>query len=73
VKGSIFYCGTIRLGPRAAIDGPLKRVSRELTIEGPAAATETRLQPPAHGQDELSAADASASNVQHLPLSAVNK
>src|SRR6201991_4353530 len=43
VKGSIFYCGTIRLGPRAAIDGQLKRVARELTIEAPAPAAEARL------------------------------
>ncbi|MFM0154884.1 polymer-forming cytoskeletal protein [Paraburkholderia sediminicola] len=33
VKGNIFYCGTIRLGPRAALDGQISRVSRELTIE----------------------------------------
>jgi len=33
VKGNIFYCGTIRFGERASIDGQLKRVARELTIE----------------------------------------
>ncbi|MEM5330797.1 polymer-forming cytoskeletal protein [Paraburkholderia sp. JHI2823] len=42
VKGNIFYCGTIRLGERASIDGQLKRVSRELAIESePAAIAET--------------------------------
>ena len=42
VKGNIFYCGTIRLGERASIDGQLKRVARELTIESePAAIAET--------------------------------
>lgn len=38
VKGNIFYCGTIRLGERASIDGQLKRVARELVIENAAAA-----------------------------------
>jgi len=33
VKGNIFYCGTIRLGPRAALEGQISRVLRELTIE----------------------------------------
>ena len=33
VKGNIFYCGTIRLGPRAALEGQITRVARELTIE----------------------------------------
>ena len=33
VTGDIFYCGTIRLGPRAALNGTLKRVARMLTIE----------------------------------------
>ncbi|MFM0520682.1 polymer-forming cytoskeletal protein [Caballeronia jiangsuensis] len=33
VSGNIFYCGTIRLGPRAALNGTLKRVARMLTIE----------------------------------------
>jgi cytoskeletal protein CcmA (bactofilin family) len=40
VKGNIFYCGTIRLGERASLEGPLKRVSRELTIEGTGASSE---------------------------------
>ncbi|CAN7793946.1 polymer-forming cytoskeletal protein [Paraburkholderia sp. SIMBA_049] len=35
VKGNVFYCGTIRLGPRAALDGQIKRKS-ELTIENAA-------------------------------------
>jgi cytoskeletal protein CcmA (bactofilin family) len=38
IKGNIFYCGTIRLGERASLEGQLKRVARELTIEAPAAA-----------------------------------
>ncbi|GJH14757.1 polymer-forming cytoskeletal protein [Caballeronia novacaledonica] len=33
VCGDILYCGTIRLGPRAALNGTLKRVARMLTIE----------------------------------------
>ncbi|SAL81043.1 Polymer-forming cytoskeletal [Caballeronia terrestris] len=33
VSGDIFYCGTIRLGPRASLNGTLKRVARMLTIE----------------------------------------
>lgn len=33
VKGNIFYCGTIRLGPSASLEGQLKRVARELVIE----------------------------------------
>ncbi|WP_176060259.1 polymer-forming cytoskeletal protein [Paraburkholderia sp. BCC1876] len=36
VKGNIFYCGTIRLGPRAALEGQISRVARELTIENAA-------------------------------------
>ncbi|MEM5314183.1 polymer-forming cytoskeletal protein [Paraburkholderia sp. JHI869] len=40
VRGNIFYCGTIRLGERASLEGQLKRVPRELTIEGPAAVPE---------------------------------
>jgi cytoskeletal protein CcmA (bactofilin family) len=33
VSGDILYCGTIRLGPRAALNGTIKRVARMLTIE----------------------------------------
>jgi cytoskeletal protein CcmA (bactofilin family) len=33
VKGNIYYCGTIRLGPRASLEGQITRVARELTIE----------------------------------------
>jgi cytoskeletal protein CcmA (bactofilin family) len=36
VRGNIFYCGTIRLGPSASLEGQLKRVARELTIENSA-------------------------------------
>jgi cytoskeletal protein CcmA (bactofilin family) len=39
VKGNIFYCGTIRLGERASIEGQLKRVGRQLTIENDSPAT----------------------------------
>lgn len=35
VKGRIFYCGTIRLGTRASLDGSVSRVPRERTIEAP--------------------------------------
>ncbi|WP_322105985.1 polymer-forming cytoskeletal protein [Paraburkholderia sp. J41] len=57
VKGNIFYCGSIRLGPSASLDGQLKRVGRELVIENTATAS----------------ADPTPSNVQHLsrPASAV--
>ncbi|MFC0402969.1 bactofilin family protein [Paraburkholderia rhizosphaerae] len=72
VKGNIFYCGTIRLGPRAAIDGQLKRVSRELTIDAPAADGDAKLQSPVHGKEKAAPADVPPSNVQHLPLSAAN-
>ncbi|KUY49049.1 MULTISPECIES: polymer-forming cytoskeletal protein [unclassified Burkholderia] len=33
VLGNVFYCGTIRLGQHAALNGQLKRVPRELVIE----------------------------------------
>jgi cytoskeletal protein CcmA (bactofilin family) len=33
VRGNIYYCGTIRLGPRASLEGQISRVARELTIE----------------------------------------
>jgi cytoskeletal protein CcmA (bactofilin family) len=33
VSGNIFYCGTIRLGPRASLNGALKRIPKQLTIE----------------------------------------
>lgn len=33
VSGDILYCGTIRLGPRASLNGTIKRVARMLTIE----------------------------------------
>ncbi|TDN59015.1 polymer-forming cytoskeletal protein [Paraburkholderia sp. BL10I2N1] len=36
VKGNVFYGGTIRLGPRAALDGKISRSARELTVENAA-------------------------------------
>ncbi|MFM0389205.1 bactofilin family protein [Paraburkholderia dipogonis] len=33
VKGNVFYCGTIRLGPRASLEGQIKRKSSELIVE----------------------------------------
>jgi cytoskeletal protein CcmA (bactofilin family) len=33
VTGDILYCGTIRLGPHASLNGALKRIPRMLTIE----------------------------------------
>ena len=36
VKGNVFYCGTIRLGQRASLEGQIKRKSSELTIENAA-------------------------------------
>lgn len=38
VRGNIFYCGTIRLGPSASLEAQLKRVARELVIENEATA-----------------------------------
>lgn len=38
--GDIFYCGTIRLGPHASLNGTLKRVTRMRTIETDAAPAE---------------------------------
>ncbi|WP_320534287.1 bactofilin family protein [Robbsia andropogonis] len=32
VDGTIFYSGTIRLGPHAVIDGQLKRVGRDVLV-----------------------------------------
>jgi cytoskeletal protein CcmA (bactofilin family) len=42
VSGDIFYSGTIRLGPRAALNGSLKRVARMLTVEMDQAEPDTR-------------------------------
>ncbi|MBN3785638.1 polymer-forming cytoskeletal protein [Burkholderia sp. Ac-20353] len=36
VKGNVYYCGTIRLGPKASLDGKISRVARELVIENTA-------------------------------------
>jgi cytoskeletal protein CcmA (bactofilin family) len=36
VKGNVSYCGTIRLGQRASLEGQIKRKSSELTIENAA-------------------------------------
>lgn len=36
VKGNVFYCGTIRLGPRASLEGQIKRKSSELIVENAA-------------------------------------
>ncbi|AOK42535.1 TPA: polymer-forming cytoskeletal protein [Burkholderia vietnamiensis] len=36
VKGNVYYCGTIRLGPNAALDGQISRVARERVIENAA-------------------------------------
>lgn len=33
IKGNIFYCGTIRLGPQAALEGQITRIAREKVIE----------------------------------------
>ncbi|KVL32166.1 cell shape determination protein CcmA [Burkholderia territorii] len=40
VNGNVFYCGTIRLGPKAALNGQLKRGPRELVIEAPTASAQ---------------------------------
>ncbi len=45
VRGNIHYSGTIRLGERAAIEGQLRRVARELTIEYSAPAEASNVQP----------------------------
>ncbi|KVK86644.1 bactofilin family protein [Burkholderia sp. MSMB1498] len=39
VLGNVFYCGTIRLGPQAALNGQLKRVPRELVVDAPTVIT----------------------------------
>ncbi|MCP3712457.1 polymer-forming cytoskeletal protein [Paraburkholderia sp. CNPSo 3274] len=44
VRGNIFYCGTIRLGERASLEGQLKRVARELTIDGAVAPENSNVQ-----------------------------
>ncbi|MEZ0606235.1 polymer-forming cytoskeletal protein [Paraburkholderia sp. IW21] len=36
VKGNVFYCGTIRLGPRASLEGQIRRKASELAIENAA-------------------------------------
>lgn len=51
VKGNIRYCGTIRLGPSASLEGQLKRVARELTIE-----TESSVMPEASNVQQISRA-----------------
>lgn len=56
VKGNIFYCGTIRLGPSASLEGQLKRVARELTIEN-----EPSPAPEASNVQQLTRAAAAAS------------
>lgn len=53
VLGNVFYCGTIRLGPHAALNGQLKRVPRELVIEAapiPREATPERIEASAAAQ-----------------------
>jgi cytoskeletal protein CcmA (bactofilin family) len=54
VSGDILYCGTIRLGPRAALNGTIKRVARMLTIEAeqPGADSERREEPTAQAGPE---------------------
>ena len=48
VKGNVFYCGTIRLGPRATLDGQIKRKS-DLTIEGTSSNVQHLARPTAAG------------------------
>ncbi|MEM5371872.1 polymer-forming cytoskeletal protein [Paraburkholderia azotifigens] len=69
VTGDILYCGTIRLGPNAAINGALKRVPRMLTIEAEPISTGGEQMPevsaPAQGQQAETplATERSESNV----------
>ncbi|CAE6966481.1 bactofilin family protein [Paraburkholderia domus] len=42
VTGDILYCGTIRLGPHATLNGALKRVPRMLTIEAEPVSTSSK-------------------------------
>ena len=45
VKGNIYYCGTIRLGPRASLEGQISRVARELTFENQPSSQPSNVQP----------------------------
>jgi cytoskeletal protein CcmA (bactofilin family) len=60
VSGDILYCGTIRLGPRAALNGTLKRVARMLTIEVEQVSADSEK------PDELAAAQAPGTNVTEI-------
>ncbi|WP_175773036.1 bactofilin family protein [Paraburkholderia phenazinium] len=45
VRGNVYYCGTIRLGPRASLEGQISRVGRELTIENQPSNQPSNVQP----------------------------
>ncbi|XUW93312.1 polymer-forming cytoskeletal protein (plasmid) [Burkholderia sp. M6-3] len=63
VSGDIMYCGTIRLGPRAALNGTLKRVARMLTVEPENSQPDDRSVEPTPAQAAYERAD---SNVTEL-------
>jgi len=74
VSGDIFYCGTIRLGTRASLDGTIKRVSRALTIEAEPAGS--RLDAPQSNKQDVSAPlaniEKTESSATELPRPAVH-
>lgn len=68
VKGNVLYCGTIRLGPRASLEGQVKRISRELTIESAAHESEPVAISGSPRESHPAESEASAgANVQHFP------
>ena len=68
VKGNVLYCGTIRLGPRASLEGQVKRISRELTIESAAYESEPVAISGSPRESHPAESEASAgANVQHFP------
>ncbi|SAK81942.1 Polymer-forming cytoskeletal [Caballeronia calidae] len=64
VSGDIFYCGTIRLGPRASLNGTLKRVARMLTIEADSTPDEGPIAAPR--MDDMKGPERTESNVTEL-------
>jgi cytoskeletal protein CcmA (bactofilin family) len=75
VSGDIFYCGTIRLGPHASLNGSIKRVPREKTIEAQPVATQIGAPETNPGEGTgpgNSAAAKVESNVTELPRAAVH-
>lgn len=64
ISGDIFYSGTIRLGPRASLNGTLKRVARMLTIEADSTPDEGPIAGPR--LDDVKGQERAESNVTEL-------